>query len=247
MYYINKIVGWILSPIGMFFISLAIAWLLRYKCCRKTSLCLVIVSSVLLWLFSCSCFTWLIGVPLEKSCGSSCVLNFETIPNADAIVLLGGGVSAHEKCGALEMASGSDRVLMAAKLWKAKKAKIITLSGNGVKISTLPLLKELGVDEASCMFFEEPRNTEEESKMIKSLGAKKILLVTSAWHMPRARMMFERRGFDVVVCPTDFEAHCSWERELNIGDFFPNGDSLNRNSYIFKELIGLIGYWVTGR
>lgn len=247
MYYLNKIVGWTFSPIGMFFLGLALSWFLKIKKWRKTSITVLALSLALLWSFGCSWMTWIIGLPLEKSSGSGCVLNLDLVPQADAIVLLGGGICAHEKCGSFEMMSGSDRVVAAAKLFKAEKAEIVTLSGYGVETSTLPLLEELGVDKKACVFFPEARNTEEESKMIKTLGIKKILLVTSAWHMPRARMMFERRGFDVVPCPTDFEAHCIWERKIEIGDFIPNADSLNRNSYLFKEIIGLFGYWVTGR
>lgn len=247
MYCLNKVIGWILSPLGMFFIGSAAAWLLRFKNRTRLSVAAIVFSFALLWSFSCSWMTWIIGLPLENSAAASCVLDIDSIPEADAIVLLGGGISAHAKCGSSEMMSGSDRVVTAARLWKAGKAGTITLSGNGVETGTLPLLKELGVDPKACVFFPDARNTEEESKMIKSLGAKRILLVTSAWHMPRARMMFERRGFEVVPCPADFEAHCVWERDIEIGDFLPNGDSLNRNSYLFKELIGLLGYGITGR
>lgn len=248
MYYVNKIIGWVMSPLGMFFLSLGLAWVLKRRKWQRTAMGVTIASLALLWAFSCSWMTWIIGLPLERMSGAeSCVLDMDNIPEADAIVLLGGGISVHEECGSLEMMAGSDRVFVAARLWKAGKAKTLTLSGHGVEKSTLPLLKEFGVDEKACVFFADARNTEEESKMIKDLGAKKILLVTSAWHMPRARMMFERRGFEVIACPADFEAHCTWERPLEFGDFFPNGDSLNRNSYLFKEWIGLLGYWITGR
>ncbi len=247
MYYIKKIVGWCFSPMGIMFLGLGISLVLRWRGLKKAAWWIAGVVLVGIWCMGCGWFTWIVGVPLENMSGSGCVLDYEKMPQADAIVLLGGGMGAHEKCGAPDMLSGADRVWVAAKLWKAGKAKTITLSGGGVECSTVPLLKDFGVDEKACVFFSEARNTEEEAKMIKALGAKKILLVTSAWHMPRARRLFERRGFEVVPCPADFEAHCAWEAELKVGDFFPNADALNRNSYMVKEWIGLAAYAVFKR
>ncbi len=199
------------------------------------------------WCLGSGWMTWIVGVPLERMSGSGCVVEMEKLPEADAIVLLGGGMGYHEKCGSPEMFSSADRVWMAARLWKAGKAKRITLSGGGSEKSTKPLLREFGVDESACVCFEDARNTEEESHCIKELGINKILLVTSAWHMPRARMMFERRGFEVIPCPTDFEASYAWERDVEIGDLFPNAESLWRNAYFIKEWVGLLGYKVLGR
>ncbi len=242
MYYINKIVGWCMSPMGLMFLGLALAWLLNLRGWKRTAKWIAGLSLAAIWCLGCGWMTWILGLPLERMSGSKCVLDYESIPQADAIVLLGGGMGFHQECGAPEMMSGADRVWVAAKLWKAGKAKLMTLSGPDPSKSTIPLLKEMGVDEKSCVSFPEARNTEEESKMIKSLGIKKILLVTSAWHMPRAKMLFERRGFEVVACPADFEAHYIWEEPVKFGAFFPNGDALNRNSYLAKEWVGLVGY-----
>ncbi len=200
-----------------------------------------------IWVLGSGWMSWILGVPLERMSGSDCVLDYEKIPEADAIVLLGGGMGCHEICGAPEMFGAADRVWVAASLWKAGKAKIVTLSGGSADKSTIPLLKDLGVDENACKCFLEARNTEEESKMIKELGVKKILLVTSAWHMPRARMLFERRGFEVVACPADFEASFGWEKPIEFGDFFPSGEALSKNSYFVKEWVGLAGYSILRR
>lgn len=272
MYYINKIVGWVMSPMGFLFWGLGVAWVIGVKWghlgplgskgsegssamvsprtgqkARRLAKGVVGVVLGVVWCLGSGWMTWIVGVPLERMSGSGCVVDIEKLPEADAIVLLGGGMGYHEKCGSPEMFSGADRVWMAARLWKAGKAKRITLSGGGSEKSTKPLLREFGVDESSCVCFEDARNTEEESHRIKELGIKKILLVTSAWHMPRARMMFERRGFEVIPCPTDFEASYAWERDLEIGDFFPNAESLGRNSYMIKEWVGLLGYWILRR
>lgn len=250
MYYLNKIVGWVLSPFGILFLGLASSYLAR-AFSRRLACVLTAITLSLVWALGSGATTRLIGLPLEG----------EEVPDVaalqvggfDAIVLLGGGMGAHEKCGRAEMFSGADRVWYAAKLWKAYHAEgdgmILTISGGGAKQSTIPLLKDLGVEESSIVDFEDARNTEEEAKMIyeriAACGADhtpRIMLVTSAWHMPRSVMLFERVGFEVVPKPTDYEMHYAAEAELKVGDFFPSADAAMRNSYALKEWVARLGY-----
>lgn len=252
MYYINKIVGWALSPFGILFLGLAASWLAgRFS--KRLGRIGLIITLVCVWTLGSGITTRFIGVPLEG----------EEVPEAwtlevggyDAIVLLGGGMGAHEKCGRAEMFAGADRVWYAAKLWKAYHAEgdgmILTISGGGAKQSTIPLLKDLGVEESVIVDFEDARNTEEEAKLIYARiaasgidRAPRIMLVTSAWHMPRSVMLFERAGFEVVPKPTDYEMHYAAESELRVNDFFPSADAAMRNSYALKEWVARFGYFI---
>ena len=189
------------------------------------------------WVLGCGITTRLIGPPLEGA-----EVSLDELPNADAIVLLGGSMGAHEKCGRAEIFSGADRVWAAARLWKAGKAPKMTLSGGSVKESTVPFLRDLGVEESSIMYFPDARNTEEEAAMIAATGVKRILLVTSAWHMPRAKMLFERSGFEVIPAPTDYEMTYCAELKLELGEFFPSANGLMQNSIAIKEWVALFGY-----
>lgn len=245
MFYINKIVGWVMSPMGVLFLGLVFGFLLsrveRVKCVGRG---LIGVTLVWFWILGCGVTTRFVGVPLEG----------EEAPEAgtlqvggyDAIVLLGGGMGAHKECGRAEMFSGADRVWKAAKLWKAYHAEgdgmKLTLSGGGAKESTIPLLRDLGVEGDVFLTFEEARNTQEEAKLIAATGIRRILLVTSAWHMPRAKMLFERAGMEVVEAPCDYEMHYVAEEPLKVGDFFPNSEALMRNSYAIKEWVARAGY-----
>lgn len=251
MYYLNKIVGWALSPFGILFLGLAASWLVGKfsKLLGRTSLAITLV---LVWTLGCGVTTRFIGVPLEGE--ETPEVGTLEVGGYDAIVLLGGGMGAHEKCGRAEMFAGADRVWHAAKLWKAYHAEgdgmILTISGGGAKRSTIPLLKDLGVENSVIVDFEEARNTEEEAKLIYERIATcgscnhvpRIMLVTSAWHMPRSVMLFERVGFEVVPKPTDYEMHYAAEGELKLGDFFPSADAAMRNSYALKEWVARLGY-----
>ncbi len=249
MYYINKIVGWVLSPLGILFLGLLFGFLLRRfagraRAFRRIGNWVVGLTLAFVWVLGCGVVTRFVGRGLEAAYSKEGVPHGDIgeLPTADAIVILGGGMAAHEKCGAAEMFSAADRVWQGARLYCAKKAPLITLSGEGVETSTVPLLEDFGVPRTAMKFFPKARNTEEESKLIAAAGIKRILLVTSAWHMNRARLLFERAGLEVVPAPTDFEYSCSAEARLRPGEFFPTADAMAKNAYAIKEWVAIFGY-----
>ena len=51
-------------------------------------------------------------------------------------------------------------------------------------------------------------NTADEAVAVKKMAlGNNIILVTSAFHMPRAQMLFEKEGFEIVPYPVDFKSH----------------------------------------
>ena len=93
-------------------------------------------------------------------------------------------------------------------------------------------VRELGV-EASNSHSHPPKNS--------SAARQKVLLVTSAWHMKRARMMFEKYAPDIeVVCaPADFENTMTAKRGFSI---IPDFNVFSLNSVALHEWVGIIGY-----
>ena len=258
MYYVNKVVGWVLSPLGILFLGLGIGWVLRRRGGRlgRIGTWMVWLSIAFLWLMSCGVTTRLVGVGLERAWEREGVMHgsIDGLPDADAIVILGGGVGSHEKCHAPELYLGADRVWQGARLYKAVSQRVkglrVFCTGGGCEYASVPLLTDLGVPREAIWFSEEPRNTEEESKLIKEqLGGDRprIYLVTSAWHMSRAKMLFERVGFDIIPAPTDFEMNCATEKAIKFGDFFPSADALLRNSCAVKEWVGRLCYAILRR
>ena len=85
------------------------------------------------------------------------------------------------------------------------------------------------------------KNTDEEAEAIsKLLGPdRSIALVTSAFHMPRAVKVFERRNFNIVPIAVDRRVEAS---NFTFLDFLPSGNALAENSLFFRELIGRAYY-----
>ena len=145
------------------------------------------------------------------------------------------------------MSAGADRVWTGAKLYKAGKAKRIICTGSEIERSTLPLLIDFGVPREAVVWYDDARNTEEEARLIaKTLGGggkkPRILLVTSAWHMNRAKFLFEKAGLVVVSCPGDFEMSCISERKLQFSDFIPDAWIFALNTAAVREWVGICAY-----
>ena len=92
--------------------------------------------------------------------------------------------------------------------------------------------------------FLDARTTEEEAKGLEKLGYKKILLVTSAWHMKRARLMFKKYapGIEVVCAPADFENTFMATKTPFFKAILPDPNVFYLNSVAFHEWVGIVGY-----
>ena len=181
----------------------------------------------------------------------------EEMPQADAIVLLGGGISFNtNELVYAELHEAADRVWHAARLYKAGKAPVILMTGQGDEQSAKLLLHDLGVPDSALLIESEARNTEENAKFAArvlasrktSSATPRILLVTSAVHMRRARFMFERAfaklsgpHIEVIPAATDYEG-LNGRRPLHYSDIFPSSSCMRDRTFTFKEILGYWGY-----
>ena len=86
-------------------------------------------------------------------------------------------------------------------------------------------------------------NTADEVAAVKKMAlGNKIILVTSTFHMPRARMLFEKEGLTVVPYPVDFKSLTA--DSVTFIDYFPNAGSLAKTELGMRELMGRLFYWL---
>ena len=131
--------------------------------------------------------------------------------SAPAVVVLGGGtLPATPPRTAVELGGAGDRLLEAARLYRAGKAPRIVVSGGRIGWSRThspestdmaEVLEFLGVPRAAILQEPRSRNTYENAietrRLLAAEGIDRVLLVTSALHMPRAVALFRGAGFDV--------------------------------------------------
>ena len=167
MYYINKIVGFLVSPIGVAFFGGFLALLCAKREHRRVAKWIGWLTVAWLWLWSTPVMYRWVGLGLEREWP---VVLAEDAPKADAIVILGGGMAANTNVYKYaEMWGGADRVWHAARLWKSGKAPIVIASGTGEREATVPLLRDFGVAEAAIVVEDKARNTEENAKFVEDI------------------------------------------------------------------------------
>lgn len=245
MYIINKIVGSLMSPvgIGLALVAVGVVLIILKKACARW---FFVSAALWLWLWATPLMSLVVGATLEREfLAEGKVPTIESFPQADAILLLGGGMGGDTNVSEYaEMWTSADRVWQAVRLYKARKAPKIYSTGGQVEMSTLGLLLDFGVPREAIVIDESPRNTEEEAKAAARRNEKKVLLVTSAWHMKRAKLMFDKyaSNVEVVPAPADWEATykgawMDWWSAL-----LPRSDNLMCNEVWFHEWLGIIGY-----
>ena len=239
MYVINKLVFALINPfvLGLFFFITGLI-------IRRARGLLVAIGVLWMWFWSSGIAGRIITLPLEREWP---VVAAEDQPTADAIVLLGGGISSQrEGFPSPDLKQGADRAWYAAKLYNAGKAPIVIPSNVSSERCDNVLLMDLGVPESAIKLETAARNTEENAKLVAAMlgEGKKILLVTSAWHMRRSIFMFQKYapGLEVIPAATDYEALTGYDRNVSLKDFVPDAGALANNVAMFKEIVGYWGY-----
>ena len=110
------------------------------------------------------------------------------------------------------------------------------------------LLTALGIPPDRLMLENRSRNTSENAlftkEIIKPKPDETWILVTSAYHMPRAVGLFRKAGFPVVPWPADYRTSGNEGIDMLRDN---ETDALGKTVVALHEWIGLIAYWLTGR
>jgi uncharacterized SAM-binding protein YcdF (DUF218 family) len=138
------------------------------------------------------------------------------LPRVDAIVVLGGGMTpARGNRRHPDLDEAADRFWHAARLYHRERAPRIIVSGGNVwdtdggteADAAVRFLTDLGVPQAAILREGRSRNTRDNAvysaELLETLGARQILLVTSATHMPRALASFRQVGVRATPAATD--------------------------------------------
>ena len=191
----------------------------------------------------------------------------ETYPPTDVIVVLGGTTgSAIYPRQIVDIGGAGDRIIYAAHLYHQGVASNLLLTGGYITWMNerdapandmAEILKMLDVPEDALWYETESRNTFENAlytrKILEEKGIERIILVTSAMHMPRAVRLFEKQGFDVIPAPTDYNVtQTDWDRlwEPNLTtqlfNFLPTVGNLSDTTAALKEYFGIVIYGLRG-
>jgi uncharacterized SAM-binding protein YcdF (DUF218 family) len=172
------------------------------------------------------------------------------------IIILGGAVSSDvsHKRGEAVLNESAERLTVAATLARRyPDARIVFTGGSGEIVATEgteaevagPLLESFGIDRGRITLEDRSRTTIENAVFTKRLvmprPGERWLLVTSAYHMPRAMGVFRAADFSVEAYPVDWRTG-----DTAMTGFYLVSDGLKRSDTAMREWIGLAGYFLAG-
>jgi uncharacterized SAM-binding protein YcdF (DUF218 family) len=242
MIYLHKILPLIVSP--MFLLMFLITWGIVFRSRISGILAISILIICSLPIFSNKLITYLESEYILSDASSA--------KTADAIVVLSGMVrTINGKKGlSYEWNEASDRIFAGIELIKKNKAPIMVLTGGKLPWSAgkpegeylRDVAIKYGVPNKNILLTENVENTDQEAKAVAELlnkASPRIILVTSAFHMPRAQKVFEAAGINIESFPVDF---LSGAEKYTIVNFIPSAKAFNQTSFFIRELIGRLYY-----
>ena len=241
---IKKAVEWCLSPLGLTVILLVagvVAGLLRRE---RLGRGLVAAGLATLVLFSLPAVAVTLGGALVQRFPA---LMFTSPPGGVvAVVVLGAGSDpnvAKPPTGWLP-SPGIERLVEGVRLLRLIPGASLVVSGHGrpgepsAAEAMGRAAESLGVDRSRIVRMDDPRDTAEEIAAIRTLlGDQKIIIVTSAEHMPRAMALAARAGLHAVAAPAPV---ARGDGSQATGWLVPSVAALGDSSAAVHELLGLV-------
>lgn len=176
----------------------------------------------------------------------------DQLPNpVDFVVVLGSGYSPRDGVpvtGSLAD-DGLARIVEGVRIFRRLPAARLVVSGGAADgqspsaVGYAILAQELGVERKELEIVESPLDTHQEAQAVSSVvGARRFILVTSAYHMPRAMRLMNLAGLHPIAAPTGQLAHAppltGW------GKFMPTSGGLRKSERAIHEYLGLVAlHW----
>src|ERR1700676_285252 len=222
---------------------------------RRLASWLVVTSVVLLALAGFSPLGNILMLPLEQRFPA-----WEASRGPpDGIVVLGGAISPDVSMarGVVALDEAAERITVTAELARRYPSARIIFSGGTSSLSSgapaeapvaVKEFEALGIAHERITAEEQSRNTVENAVFSRLLAnpqpGERWILVTSAYHMPRAMAAFRAAGFAIEAYPVDWHTRGPIDALAPFGSL---GDGLRRTDTAVREWVGLLAYRITGK
>lgn len=170
-------------------------------------------------------------------------------PKGDVIVMLGGGATygtPGANGGGNLTGDGANRLLTTATLYRKTKLPILLSSGPMTDGTSQSLIAKrqligLGVPANAIITENYSLNTEQNAAFSKPIlqrfGYHHPILVTSAYHMERAVLDFQRVGITVIPYPCGYYVNRAW---WTYGTLFPSAAAFAQAQTALHEYLGIL-------
>jgi uncharacterized SAM-binding protein YcdF (DUF218 family) len=247
----SKILWWIANPGNLLVTALTLGLLCLLLGRRRLGLGLLILATA-----SCIALTllpvrvWVLR-PLENRFPFP-----QALDHVDGVIVLGGMINAELSAdrGQPVLTDSAERLVAFADLARRfPQAKLVFTGGSASLFDddreadvARTVMAQIGIDPGRVEFERNARNTYENAlfsqRLVDPQPGEVWVMVTSAYHMPRAVGIFRQVGWTVVPYPVDY----SVRREATENGFSLT-DALYSVQWGVREWIGLVFYWLSGR
>jgi uncharacterized SAM-binding protein YcdF (DUF218 family) len=244
MLFLNKLLPVFVLPLGVVLLLLLLALWRKKRWPVVTAILLLYVSSTPF--VGDRLIGWLESRQPAVSLGQ--------VEPADAVVVLGGIFGPQVAPGLLpNLSESGERLEAGIVLTQAGKAPWLVFTGGripwegrvkteGEDSRTLAIVR--GVPAEKIILTREVGNTADEARAVAALMRerhwRRIILVTSGWHMPRSARLFRQAGVDCICFPVDFRRDRT--RRLTLLDFLPGANALSNTETTLREIYGNLFY-----
>ena len=242
MHLIKQLVSVFSKPLVIAALIGAAAGMCRWRGRRRTAVWLLVAAAMIVYLGA----TGWVGDSLLGSLERQYpALQDGSLPEVGYIVVLGSRYVPRDGIpvtAALDE-DGLVRVAEGVRLARRLGAVRLVVSGGAPSGEVPPAFgyaqfaREFGVDDASIVVLSESLDTHAEGRSVAMLiGAAPFILVTSAYHMPRAMRLMERAGAHAIPAPTGQRVDQSYR---GWGDMLPTASGLSKTEHALHEYLGL--------
>jgi uncharacterized SAM-binding protein YcdF (DUF218 family) len=256
-FFLSKLLDVFLSPYtwGLLLLAAAVPWRARAarrwrrrRACGAAGLALLVVISL-----------HPVANALAWSVEHTSTSTYRPDVTYDAVVLLGGMVD--EEVGAAtnlpSLNDNVERLLVTYQLLHDDRARVVIITSGTVdkKLAayseTAVLARQLegwGIARERIILEDRALNTRDNAvysqQIARERGLERVVIVTSAFHMPRAADCFAAVGMKVDTLAVDYRAHPNAVGQL--ADWLPRARELASTSGFVRELFGRLVYRVQG-
>jgi uncharacterized SAM-binding protein YcdF (DUF218 family) len=241
----------LLSPLTLSMLIAVIALICRYTKRARPAFALLTLAAVVVYVGSISVVGDALLGPLEHRYPP--LPEHESLPAVGYVVVLGAGYAPHDGVpvtAALNV-DGLARVVEGVSLVRRLENAHLVVSG-GAPAGQSPsaqgyaeLAHQLGIPAAALLLLDTPLDTRAEARSLAALlGSSRFILVTSAYHMPRAMLEMRHAGLAPIPAPTG--QLVSGSSYAHLGAWLPNSAALRKVERALHEYAG-IGMLALGR
>lgn len=251
---LSKILWAVFHPGNLLLLSLCVGVVLLWTRWRRAARYVLSLTAAAAFLLA----TIPVGTALSLALEERFPIPRNLPAKVDGIISLGGVVDQFitEARGQIAVGGGVERLTeLAALAQRYPSARLVYSSGSGsllrqdIKEADVidPFLRSLGLDPGRVIRENQSRNTYENAVMTRELvrpGTDETwILITSAFHMPRAVGCFRRAGWRVVPYPVDF----AYRGDESVSITFSLTGGIGGLAGALHEWIGLAAYWLSDR